>query len=357
MTTTVTHSPLLTPYRSPALSLPNRIAMAPMTRNRADDATGIPNPLTRTYYAQRASAGLIITEGIWPTLAGKGEPGVPGLANADHVEGWREVTTAVHAAGGRIFAQLWHVGRLSHPVTLGTLPMAPSAVRPPGTIHTVDGKLDYVTPREMTLGDIEETIAAFAAAASNAIEAGFDGVEVHGANGYLIQQFLGDNTNLRTDAYGRRDRFVLDVVDAVIAAVGADRVALRLSPGNPENDVLENDPASVYPALVSALDERGLAYLHLSEKGTYPAISELRKRWSGTLIGNYDPVEPSSPELGEKLLLSGDADVVAFGRLFIANPDLPMRIAAGAPLAALDRQLFHRGGAQGYTDQPALGVC
>jgi N-ethylmaleimide reductase len=351
----MTLTPLLNPYASTRLNLPNRIAMAPMTRGRADDETGVPHPLAATYYAQRAAAGLIITEGTWPVFLGKGGPGIPGLATREQVLGWRGVTDAVHALGGRIFAQLWHVGRISHPKTLnGATPLAPSPVRPAGLVHIASGKAEYVAPRAMTVEEIAETVEGFAAAARNAIAAGFDGVELHGANGYLIHQFLADNTNLRTDAYGgpvtNRIRFALEAVEAVAAAVGPERVAIRLTPGNSENDVAEADPAAIYHPLVGELDRLGLAYLHISEKGTYPALEEMRPRWSGTLIGNYDPPTPTDQALGESLLTRGLADVVAFGRLFIANPDLPARLATGAPLKIAPESVHYVGGAHGYVD-------
>lgn len=351
----MTLTSLLQPYESKHLRLPNRIAMAPMTRGRADDETGVPHPMAATYYAQRATAGLIITEGVWPVFLGKGGPGIPGLATAEQVAGWRTVTDSVHAMGGRIFAQLWHVGRISHPRTLnGAVPLAPSAVRPAGLVHIAGGKAEYVTPRAMTAQQIGETIEGFAAAARNAIDAGFDGVELHGANGYLIQQFFGDNTNLRTDSYGgsvtNRTRFALEAVDAVVAEVGAGRVAIRLAPGNPENDVVEARPADLYRPLVDELNGRELAYLHISEKGSYRALEDLRPRWSGTLIGNYDPPQPTDRALGESLLSRGLADVVSFGRLFLANPDLPARFATGAPLKIAPESVHYVGGLHGYVD-------
>jgi N-ethylmaleimide reductase len=357
MTDTISYSALLQPYDSASLHLPNRMVMAPMTRGRAD-AAGVPNPLAAAYYAQRASAGLIVTEGIWPISTGIGGPGLPGLVTGAQVDGWRTVTTAVHASGGRIFAQLWHVGRISHPSVQpdGARPLAPSAVLPPGQVHVAGGKADYVEPRAMTLAEISETQQAYADAAKNALSAGFDGVEVHGANGYLLQQFLGSNTNLRTDRYADGRRFVLEVVDAVVGSIGAERVGVRLSPGNSENDVHETDPAELYRPLVSTLDSYGLAYLHLSQKGSYPAIDDLRRRWSGTLIGNFDPPEPTSPETGERLLTSGAADLVAFGRLFLANPDLPVRVAVGAPLLEAPEDTHYSSGLRGYADYPHLDL-
>ncbi|TYK50495.1 alkene reductase [Actinomadura decatromicini] len=354
-------SPLLLPYDGPRLTLRNRIAMAPMTRNRADDATGVPSPLTAEYYAQRATAGLIVSEGIWPDALGKGEPGVPGLVTDAQVAAWREVTGAVHAEGGTIFAQLWHVGRMSHPLTLpgGATPVAPSAVRIESeTIRTTEGKVPHVTPRALTTAEVEAVVAAFAAAARNAVRAGFDGVEVHGANGYLIQQFLAENTNRRTDAYGGslagRLRLAVDVVEAVAAAVGPERVGLRVSPDNPENEIAEVDPQGTYRALVAALDPLGLAYLHVIERGEYGALADLRPRWSGTLIGNFNGAAPTTQRAGEQVLDAGLADVFSFGRLFISNPDLPARFASGAPLNDYDTALVHAAGREGYVDYPAL---
>ncbi|MUN41163.1 alkene reductase [Actinomadura litoris] len=356
-------SPLLLPYEGPHLTLRNRIAMAPMTRGRADDVTGVPNPLTARYYVQRAGAGLIVSEGIWADPLGKSGPGVPGLVTDAQVAGWREVTDAVHAAGGTIFAQLWHVGRLTHPITLpdGAAPVAPSAVRIESQqVFTARGDVDHVTPRALTTAEAEGVIAAFAAEARNAIRAGFDGVEIHGANGYLIQQFLAENTNLRTDRFGGsregRIRFALDVVEAVTAEVGPERVGLRISPDNPENEIAERDPRGTYRALVDALDPLGLAYLHVIERGAYQALADLRPRWSGTLIGNYNGPEATGQGAGEEALAAGLADVFSFGRLFLSNPDLPSRFATGAPLAPFDPATVYGGGAEGYVDYPEAPV-
>jgi N-ethylmaleimide reductase len=352
---------LLTPYEGPHLALPNRIVMAPMTRGRADDATGVPHPLTATYYAQRATAGLIVTEGLWPHVLGKGGPGIPGLVTDAQAAGWREVTAAVHAAGGTIYAQLWHVGRMTHPLNLPdrATPVAPSAVRIENEqIFTSAGDVEHVTPRPMTTAEVEEAVACFAAAARNAIRAGFDGVEVHGANGYLIQQFLAENTNRRTDRFGGsregRLRFALDVVEAVAAEVGPERVGLRISPDNPENEIAEEDPQGTYRALVDALDPLGLAYLHVIERGAYEALADLRPRWSGTLIGNFNGPEPTTRQAGERVVAEGLADLFSFGRLFISNPDLPARFAADAPLNRHVPELVYGGGGEGYVDYPAL---
>ncbi|KAB2344764.1 alkene reductase [Actinomadura rudentiformis] len=357
----MTISPLLRAYRRGALDLPNRIVMAPMTRGRADDLTGVPSPLAKDYYAQRAGAGLIVSEGVYPNVLGKGGPGIPGLVTEAQVAAWREVTDAVHAAGGRIHAQLWHVGRMSHPYVLpdGQRPVAPSAVRIEGEqIFTAQGLVDHVTPRPLTTAEAEATVADFAAEARNAIAAGFDGVEIHGANGYLIQQFLAENTNVRTDRYGGsrngRLRFAIEVVEAVAAEIGADRTGLRISPDNPENEIAEENAQDTYRTLVDTLDPLGLAYLHVIERGAYGALADLRPRWSGTLIGNFNGPEPTTPSAGENVLSAGLADLFSFGRHFIANPDLPARIASGAPLSPPNRGPAYGGGAEGYVDYPAL---
>ncbi|WP_017622993.1 alkene reductase [Nocardiopsis chromatogenes] len=358
-TLTTTADPLLRPYEGRTLRLPNRIAMAPMTRGRTDDRTGTPDALTAAYYAQRAGAGLIVSEGLWVGPAAKGGPGIPGIATDEQTAAWRGVTSAVHAAGGRIYAQLWHVGRMTHPVTLpgSREPLAPSPVPITGEeIYTSQGRLPHVTPREMTTAEVEEAVAQFTAAARNAVRAGFDGVEVHGANGYLVQQFLAENTNRRGDRYGGsvegRTRFAREVVHAVAAEVGPERVGLRISPGNPENEIREEDPASTYRPLLEALDPLGLAYLHVIERGSYPALADLRPRWSGTLIANYNGAAPTRREQAAPLLESGTADLFSFGRLFIANPDLPERFASGAPLAEPRWDLVYGGGAEGYIDYP-----
>ncbi|WP_406291594.1 alkene reductase [Embleya sp. NBC_00896] len=350
------HSPLLEPYRGPALHLPNRAAMAPMTRSRADDATGVPTPIMTEYYTQRAAAGLIVSEGIWPHRLGKGGPGVPGLTEPAHVEGWRRTTRAVHAAGGRIFAQLWHVGRVSHPDILGgDRPVAPSAAAiSHGRVFTASGAKDHVVPRAMSASEVVEAVEAHAAAARNAVDAGFDGVEINGAYGYLIAQFLSDNANLRTDGYSDRVRFAIEVVEAVAAAIGADRTGLRVSPGNPLNDIVESDPAPRYHRLLGALDGMGLAYLHVLQSGKYAALADLRPRWRGTLMAGYDGPEPGGREQAEQALRADLADVYAFGRLYLANPDLPQRIAADAPLNPLRENGIYGGDAEGYLDYPTL---
>lgn len=357
-------SPLLAPYHGHGLELPNRIVMAPMTRYRADEA-GAPLPFVADYYAQRANAGLIVSEGLWPSLRGQSGWRMPGMVTDAQVRGWRAVTDAVHAAGGRIFAQLMHGGRATHPLARidGGQPIAPSAVPVPFAQHTRVGKRPPVVPRAMTQQDIRTAIADHATAARRAIEAGFDGVELHGANSYLIHQFLADNTNLRTDAYGGdvagRIRFATEVVTAVADAVGAGRTALRLSPGNPQFGMAEANPAPVYRALLTALAPLDLAYLHLTEgSAAYPALADLRPHWPGTLIANVgENGDPTTPEAGAAVLHAGRADLVSYGRAFIANPDLPHRIAVGAALAAADPDTFYTHGPEGYSDYPALARC
>ncbi|GAA1073324.1 alkene reductase [Nocardiopsis composta] len=353
-------SPLLTPYTLGSLELPNRIAMAPMTRYRGDE-DGVPLPIVADYYAQRAGAGLIVSEGIWPSFSGQSGWRIPGLVTEDQVRGWRRVTDAVHAAGGRIAAQLMHAGRNTHPDSRidGGHPLAPSPVPQPLPVRTRYGKADPLVPAEMTGEDIRTAVADHARAARNAIRAGFDLVELHGANSYLIHQFLADNTNLRTDAYGGsgRTRFAVEAVRAVVAEIGAERTAIRLSPGNSQFGMAEADPAPVYRSLLAELDPLGLAYLHLTEAAGsgYRALADLRPRWSGTLIGNVgENGEATTKGAAEEVLRSGRADLVSFGRAFISNPDLPHRFATGAPVAPPEsKEHFYSQGPEGYTDYPA----
>lgn len=338
--------------------LANRIVMAPMTRSRAYGT--VPTPVMAEYYAQRASAGLIITEGIQPSVVGQGYPDTPGLHSAEQVEGWRGVTDAVHAAGGRIFAQIMHGGRIGHPDVLpGDLhPVGVSAVRAAGQLFTGKGMKDYVTPRVLTHDEILATIADYATAARNAVEAGFDGVELHGANGYLPHQFLADNTNLRDDRWGgsieNRIRFVVEVLRAMSDVIGAHRVGLRISPAGRYNDIAEETHDELYPALVDAINPLGLAYLHIGEQGERALTAELRKRFTGVLILN--PLTPDGSTGPEHLALvdDGTADAVSFGALFLANPDLPARLVNGGPFNTPDLSSFYGGTEKGYTDYPAL---
>ncbi|MEU1668335.1 alkene reductase [Streptomyces sparsogenes] len=340
------------------LQLANRIAMAPMTRSRAYD--GLVSELTAEYYTQRASAGLIITEGTQPSVVGQGYPFTPGLHSAEQAAAWRKVTEAVHAAGGKIFAQLMHTGRIGHPVLLpdGLTPVAPSAVAAKGQGFTPEGLKDFVTPRELTTAEIEQTIADHVTAARNAIDAGFDGVELHGANGYLIQQFLAPNTNRRTDEWGGsvegHIRFAVEVTSAVAEAIGAARTALRLSPGSSVNDIHEPDPRPTYEALVRRIGPLGLAYLHLSEAGGRELTLALRRLFTGTFILNPDTGERPTGHEELALIEDGTADLVSYGRLFLANPDLPRRLAAAGPFNTADPATFYGGDSTGYTDYPAL---
>ncbi|MGV9674263.1 oxidoreductase [Nocardia sp. NPDC003482] len=351
---------LLTEYRTPHLTVPNRVVMAPMTGLRSHP-DGSPTADVADYYAQRATAGLIVSEGIWPHSSGQSEAWVPGLQTDAHVAAWRRVTTAVHDAGGRIFAQLMHGGRKGHPRARidGTLPAGPSAVSDDDVLHLIDGgKARSLTPRVMTRADIAAAVGHYAAAARNALAAGFDGVEIHGANSYLIHQFLADNTNLRTDEYGvthiGRMRLALEVTEAVVAVAGSHRTGIRLSPGNPQFGMREDDPAPLYRELVTELDRYGLAYLHLIDNDDYPALADLRPRWHGTLIANVGENRPATTAAAaEAVLRSGRADLVSFGRAYIANPDLVQRITLGRPLSPIREDVLYGCTAEGYTDYPA----
>ncbi|WP_067823908.1 alkene reductase [Nocardia inohanensis] len=343
--------------------LPNRIVMAPMTRSRAYGPGASPTAAMAEYYTQRASAGLIITEGIQPSPVGQGYPNTPGLHSPEQVTAWRRVTDGVHEADGTIFAQLMHTGRIGHPSLLpdGLTPVGPSPVAAAGQTFTLTGLQDFVTPEELTEQGIRETVADFARAARNAIDAGFDGVEIHGANGYLLHQFLCTNANQRTDSWGgsidARIRFPVEVVGAVADAIGAHRVGLRISPSNPYNDIVENDPRDTYRALVQSIEPLGLAYLHVIEMGSAADRDlsvELHKLFTGTLILN--PATPGAMTGPEQLPLieDGIADMLSFGALFLANPDLPVRLAAGGPFNTPDPATFYGGDEHGYTDYPRL---
>ncbi|MEY9991847.1 N-ethylmaleimide reductase [Streptomyces sp. V4I8] len=353
---------LLSPARLGHLHLPNHLVMAPLTRNRAA-ADGTPTPLIATYYAQRATAGLIIAEAATPSAVGQTYPNITAIHRPAHVAGWRQVTDAVRAAGGGpMFLQLQHGGRVGHPATSGLTPVSPSPVPLPETIFTPDGHRPAVVPREMTVDDIRTTVADFASAARNAVEAGFEGVEVHSANGHLLHQFLAGNTNRRTDAYGGsvagRIRFVREVVEAVAGAIGPERVGVRTSPGSTVNGIEEGDTDTIHPALVEALGGLGLAYLHLVYADPAdPLFRRIRAAWLGTLIANPVLPESSTEAIGDASarLLAAGADLIALGRPFLANPDLVRRLRLGAPLNPVrDRYLMYTGGATGYTDYPAL---
>ncbi|MFI2765413.1 alkene reductase [Streptomyces echinatus] len=356
---------LFEPARLGPLDLPNRLVMAPMTRNRAA-ADGTPLPIMGEYYAQRAGAGLIIAEATTPSEVGATYPNTPAIYRDTHVKGWRAVTDTVHAAGGRMFLQLQHGGRIGHPETSGLHPVAPSPVPFPDPMHTPSGSRPSVVPREMTVDEIHATVEDFANAARNAIAAGFAGVEVHSANGYLLHQFLGQDTNRRTDAYGgpvaNRIRFTVEVVRAVVDAIGAERVGVRIAPGVTANAMAEGDTEAIYPELVAALAEIGPAYLHVVFADPDQALfRELRAAWPGTLIANPvlgwgGPLPEDGGKAAAQRLLAAGADLIALGRPFLANPDLVHRLRTGAPVNQVrDYGLMYTGGADGYTDYPALG--
>jgi N-ethylmaleimide reductase len=348
-----------------ALRLHNRVVMAPMTRNRADNPGLAPTELHVQYYSQRASAGLIITEGTVVSPRATGYVNVPGIYSEAQIEGWRKVTKAVHERGGQIVVQLWHVGRITHPGLLGgQLPLAPSAINPGINVRTYEGKMESVTPQEMSLEDIRETIAQFAQAAENALEAGFDGVEIHSSNGYLFHQFFSPCSNHRSDAYGgsreNRIRFFFEVLDAVTTRIPANRVGFRLNPmlHGASGITVEEETAPTFDAIVQRANDYDLAYLHLSrpfreydipffEKDV---IGRYRRLYKGFLIANshYDR------EGAEKELAQGRADAIAFGIPFISNPDLPERLFRNLPLAAADKATFYTSGAEGYVDYPSL---
>ncbi|HWV63301.1 MAG TPA: alkene reductase [Oxalicibacterium sp.] len=347
---------LFTPIRIGDLELPNRIIMAPLTRSRAVGGGRVPNALMAQYYEQRASAGLILSEATAVMPQGVGYADTPGIWSDEQVEGWKLVTNAVHAKGGKIFLQLWHVGRISDPVFLdGELPVAPSAIQPKGHVSLVRPQREYVTPRALELDEIPGIVAAYRKGAENAKKAGFDGVEVHGANGYLLDQFLQDGSNKRTDAYGgsieNRARLMLEVTDACIAVWGADRVGMHLAPRGDAHDMHDSDPLATFGYVAKELGKRGIAFIcareSLGDKRIGPA---LKKAFGGVYIAN----EKMSKETAEQVIRSGEADAVAFGKLFIANPDLPRRLKLDALLNEPRPDTFYAPSAEGYTDYPAL---
>ncbi|MGC9670807.1 alkene reductase [Planosporangium sp. 12N6] len=338
----------------------SRVVMAPMTRSRAYGRGASPTEPMAAYYGQRAGAGLIITEGIQPSVVGQGYPDTPGLHTAEQVAAWRPVTAAVHERGGLIFAQLMHTGRIGHPSLYEQelTPVGPSPVKAAGTVFTPQGQEEFVTPRPLDHTGIAQTIDDFASAARNAIAAGFDGVELHGANGYLLHQFLSTNANQRDDEWGGsvagRIRFTVEVARAVAGAIGADRVGLRISPANPYNDIVEDGHRKTYLALLDALNPLGLAYLHVAEGPDTEFTGRLRERWNGPLILNpYTPGAYTGPE-ALKFVDTGDADLVSFGALFLANPDLPDRLRVGGPFNVPDYRKAYGGDHRGYTDYPTL---
>jgi len=359
---------LFDPLKLGDLEIPNRVIMAPLTRMRSKQPGNVPHGLNAEYYAQRASAGLIISEATQISQQGQGYPATPGIHSPEQVEGWSLVTDVVHEAGGRMFCQLWHVGRISHRSHQpgGELPVAPSAIKPSGGTFSKDWKpVGFETPRALETEEVAGIISQYREAAENAERAGFDGVELHGANGYLLDQFLQDGSNKRTDPYGgsieNRARMLLEAVDQAISVWGSGRVGVRLSPYGTFNDMSDSDPVALFTYVLKELSSRGIAYAHIIEPraslaggqdGTNaqaPRATEIfRKAFPGPIIsaGGYDRDEAL------RVIEAGIADAVAFGRLFIANPDLPERLARGVPLNPYDRATFYGGAEKGYTDYP-----
>lgn len=355
---TMTPNAILSHLQKGRIAFKNRVFMAPMTRSRAPDQ--IPNDLMRDYYAQRASAGLIFTEGSPISPQAVGYIFTPGVHSNEQVAGWRKITNAVHKNEGKIFLQLWHVGRVSHPeFQNGQLPVAPSAIAFKGQAYTPSGPKDVVTPRALEIDEIKRIVEDFKTAAEHARQAGFDGVEIHGANGYLPAQFLEDGSNHRTDNYGgsieNRARFLLEITEAVLKVWAHDRVSVRLSPRNPYNGMHDSNPEELYLYVIRQLEKMGLGILHLVEPvelpdGVTPLAPRARRAFSGLLILNAGYTQTTA----EAVIANGTADAVAFGSMFIANPDLPERFAGNAPLALPDAATMYGGDAKGYTDYPKV---
>ncbi|WP_317201651.1 alkene reductase [Janthinobacterium sp.] len=349
-------SHLFDPITIGDLQLKNRVIMAPLTRSRADGPGRVPNALMAEYYRQRASAGLILTEATAVSAQGVGYADTPGIWSDEQVEGWKQVTAAVHAEGGRIFLQLWHVGRISDPIFLdGALPVAPSAIAARGHVSLVRPQREYVTPRALDAAELPGIVAAFRKGAENAKKAGFDGVEIHGANGYLLDQFLQDSTNQRGDNYGgaleNRARLMLEVTDACIEVWGAARVGMHLAPRRDAHDMGDSDPLATFGYVARELGKRGIAFICAREAvGADRLGPQLKKEFGGVYIAN----EKMDKATAERVLASGEADAIAFGQLFIANPDLPRRLQTDAPLNAPNPATFYHPTAEGYTDYPAL---
>jgi 2,4-dienoyl-CoA reductase-like NADH-dependent reductase (Old Yellow Enzyme family) len=345
------------PLRVGALTLPNRIIMAPLTRCRAG-AGRVPNDMMVEYYRQRASAGLILSEATAVDPMGVGYPDTPGIWTEEQVEGWKKVTAAVHAAGGRIFLQLWHVGRISDPIYLnGALPVAPSAIAATGHVSLVRPQKPYVTPRALQLAEIPRVVAAYRLGAVNALRAGFDGVEIHGANGYLLDQFLQDGSNLRADEYGgsiaNRARLALEATDAAISVWGADRVGYHLAPRGGSHGISDSNPAATFGYLATELGKRKIAFLCARESLEGTRFGPALKRAFG---GIYMANDGFTAETAQRVLAAGEADAVAWGKWFIANPDLPRRLQLSAPLNTPDTTTFYGGTEHGYTDYPTLAA-
>ncbi|MBC3916737.1 alkene reductase [Undibacterium sp. CY18W] len=350
---------LFNPLQTGSVSLPNRILMAPLTRARAD-AGHMPNALMAEYYSQRASAGLIITECTMVAENTSAFYAEPGIYNAEQIAAWKVVTDAVHAKGGKIFMQIWHAGRAAVPAfNNGIENVGPSAIAIDSEVQTPNGKIPNAVPRELRLDEIPALVAAYAQGAKNAIAAGFDGVEVHGANGYLIDEFLRDSANQRTDSYGgsieNRARFLFEVLTAVNAAIGSDKVGLRLSPLNSYNSMKDSDPLALISYLTTRLNDFKLAYLHVMRSDFFQAqtgdvMTVARENYKGVLVGNMG----YKADEANQAISSGKLDAIAFGTSFLANPDLPERIKQGAELNAPDASTFYSPGAKGYTDYPSL---
>jgi N-ethylmaleimide reductase len=365
---------LFEPFRLGPYQLPHRVVMAPLTRSRARQPGNIPSPLNACYYAQRASAALIISEATQVSMQGQGSAWTPGIHSREQVEGWRLITEAVHAAGGRIFLQMWHVGRISHPSLQPDemLPVAPSAIKPEGMayIENEQGEAElvpFVKPRALQIEEMPYLVRQYFRGAMNALAAGFDGVEIHGANGYLIDQFIETGTNVRTDDYGgpveNRARLLFEVIETVTEVWGSDRVGVRLSPLGTFNDISDADPEATFGYIADRLNDYRLAYLHVinpaaaavekripPEPRALQMVELMRAKYGGTLMlaGGFDG------ETAEAWLEQGRADLIAFGRKFIANPDLPLRLRLGLPLNADDPETYYGGGAPGYTDYPSI---
>ena len=353
---------LFSPIALGDLQLRSRIVMAPLTRCRAAAPGNVPQAVNVEYYRQRASAGLIISEATQVVPEGQGYPTTPGIHSEAQVAGWKKITDAVRAAGGKMVLQLWHVGRVSHPVFQpdGKLPVAPSAIAPKGQLYdNTWKKIDYVAPRALELSEIPGVVSGYVKGAQNAKLAGFDGVEVHGANGYLLDQFLRDGTNKRTDSYGgsvqNRARLMLEVTEAVVGVWGASRVGIRLSPLNPNNDIADSDPKGTFGYVARELAKLKLAYVHVLEDVKTPASEQVTSTIKATcgapVVANFG----YTLETAQAAIRDGRVDAVAFGKLFIANPDLPKRLEAGGPFNEWDMKSFYGGTEKGYTDYPELG--
>ncbi len=355
---------LFQPTRIGDIEVTNRIVMAPLTRSRADEANGdIPgSTMNVDYYRQRSGAGLIISEGTQVSPVGKGYMATPGIYSEAQVEGWKPITQAVHEAGSKIIAQIWHVGRITHPdLTGGAQPVAPSAIQPKVVAYTNNGKVDVPVPHALTTAEVKNVVQQFRQAAANAIRAGFDGVEIHGANGYLVDQFIRDGANQRTDVYGgsieNRCRFALEVVDACVAEIGAGRVGIRLSPLTTFNDMRDSHPQTVFAHLVEELNKRGIAFIHFieGETGGPRDVTGFDYAWARQAFkGTYIANNGYNREMSINAIESGRADAVAFGRLFIANPDLVERLKINAALNEPNPKTFYTPGHVGYTDYPTL---